>query len=134
MSVIARARARRSPAIIESTRAPAALSGAEEAADFFMRGEGRSGQGLAAHLEELLAAPGAQQGAVLTDQFAQIARDCFTDRLYGARAVAMGAAQRLGNDRVDDAELLQVLRGDAKRFRGVLGLLGTPPQDRCAAF
>ena len=46
----------------------------------------------------------------------------------------MRAAQRLGNDPVDDAERLQVPGRDLHRFGRVGRLVGGAPQDRRAAF
>ena len=48
--------------------------------------------------------------------------------------VAMGAAERFGDDVIDDAELLEPIRRHAHGFRGVRGELGRFPQDRRAAF
>ena len=46
----------------------------------------------------------------------------------------MRAAQRFGDDPVDNPERLQVLRGDLHRFGGIGGLVRRAPQDRRAAF
>ena len=49
-------------------------------------------------------------------------------------AVAMRAAERLVDDPVDNAQRLEVGRGDPHRFRRIGRLVGGPPQDRRAAF
>src|SRR5688572_19206344 len=46
--------------------------------------------------------------------------------------VAVGAAEGLGDDSIDDTERLQVGRRDLHRFGGFRGLVGGPPQDRRA--
>ena len=46
----------------------------------------------------------------------------------------MSAAERLGDDPVDDSERLEVRGGDLHRFRGFGSLVGGAPQDRRAAF
>ena len=48
--------------------------------------------------------------------------------------VALGAAARLGDDAVDDAEGEQILGGQAQRLGRLLHLLGVLPQDRGAAL
>ena len=52
----------------------------------------------------------------------------------GLGLVALGAAARLGDDAVDDAEGEQVLGGEAQGLGRLLHLLGVLPQDRGAAL
>ena len=48
--------------------------------------------------------------------------------------MAVRAAERLGDDSVDDAKRLQVGRSDLHCLGGVRSLVGRAPQDRRAAF
>src|SRR5690242_12305738 len=57
-----------------------------------------------------------------------------TGCLYRLRRLAMGAADRLGHDPVDDPESQQVLGSDLHAVGGVLRPAGIPPQDRGSAF
>src|SRR5262245_5253828 len=54
----------------------------------------------------------------------------FRDRLVG---LAMGPAERLGDDSVDDAEAGEVLCGQSERMSRLFGLVGAVPEDRRAA-
>ena len=56
------------------------------------------------------------------------------ERPRGPLRVGVGTVARLGDDLVDDAQLVLVGRRQAHRHRGVLGRLGGPPQDARAAL
>src|ERR1051326_2005223 len=58
------------------------------------------------------------------------------ERLHRLRRVPVGATERLGDDVVDDAELEEVFRRQAKRLRGARHRIGglLPVEDRGAAF
>src|SRR5688572_3240146 len=58
----------------------------------------------------------------------------FLERLRRGLRIAVRAAERLGNDLVDQAERLQAVRGDAERLGRLGRHLGAAPQDRGAAF
>jgi len=62
------------------------------------------------------------------------AGDASTPALSPTAAAALGAADRLGNDPVDHAQLLEVLRGEPQRFGRFAHLLGVLPQDRGASL
>src|SRR5215510_11451428 len=60
--------------------------------------------------------------------------DRLAGRCNGGGRIAVGAADRLGDDLVDDTEAGEVLRGDLHAGRGFLRLGGVAPQDRGGAF
>src|SRR5262245_20350261 len=61
-------------------------------------------------------------------------RDRLAGRRNGEDRIAVGAADRLGHDLVDDTEAGEVLRGDLHAGRGFLCLGGVAPQDRGGAL
>src|SRR3990170_121485 len=79
-----------------------------------------SGEALLAHVEELLAAALLQLRAAVAQQLAQALLQLVADGGDGQLAAAVGAAQRLRDDVVDDPEAQQVLRGEAQRLGGLL--------------
>ena len=76
----------------------------------------------------------AQLDAVELAQLPKALLDGLADRLDRLALVALGPAQRLGHDLVDDAQLDQILGGQLERLGGLLGLLAAAPQDRGAAL
>src|SRR3546814_13102176 len=68
-----------------------------------------SGEALLAHVEELLAPALLQLRAAVAQQLAQTLLKLVADRRESLLATAMGAAQRLRNDVVDDTEAQHVL-------------------------
>src|SRR6267378_7685354 len=56
------------------------------------------------------------------------------ERVRGHGGIAVRAAERLGDDLVDEAEGLQATRGDAERVSGLRRHVGAAPEDRRTAF
>src|ERR1035437_4241502 len=74
-----------------------------------------------AHLQELLAAAGFKDGTIQGAQLMERLFDVIADDVNGAFRLAVSATHRFLDDRVDDAELLQVLR---RQFQGAGCILG----------
>src|SRR6516164_8053855 len=91
-------------------------------------------QPLLPHGEELLAPLGAESGTILAGELGERAFEGVSQALDDADPVAVGAAQRLDHDLVDDAQLQQILRRQLQRLGRVLGHLGAAPQDGRAAL
>src|SRR3546814_16180876 len=89
---------------------------------------------LLAHVEELLAPALLQLRAAVAQQLAQTLLKLVADRGESLLATAMGAAQRLRNDVVDDTEAPQVLGRQAPSLGRLLRLLARAPEKRGAAF
>src|SRR2546423_2758709 len=75
-----------------------------------------------AHLPELLVAALEQVLGLTTLQVAQRLGDILLEAVGGGVGVAVGAAERLGDDRVNHPELTQVAAGELE----ALGKLGSP--------
>src|SRR3546814_1730211 len=86
------------------------------------------------HVEELLAPALLQLRAAVAQQLAQTLLKLVADRGESLLATAMGAAQRLRNDVVDDTEAQQVLGRQAQSLGRLLRLLAGAPENRGAAF
>src|SRR5882762_5255107 len=80
------------------------------------------------HGEEFLAAIVANLIARTAGKFAKRVGNDVAGRSDNAVWIAVGAAQRLGNDPVDDAERLEVLGGDLHVCRCFLGPGGIAPE------
>src|SRR3546814_577395 len=72
--------------------------------------------------------------AAVAQQLAQTLLKLVADRGGSLLATAMGAAQRLRNDVVDDTEAQQVLGRQAQSLGRLLRLLAGAPENRGAAF
>ncbi len=70
----------------------------------------------------------------LARQIPQHRLNRFANGLDGRLTVALRAAQRFGDNTVNHAQFLQILRGQAQRFGRLAHFFGIFPQDRCAAF
>src|SRR3546814_8476768 len=75
---------------------------------------------LLAHVEELLAPALLQLRAAVAQQLAQTLLKLVADRGESLLATAMGAAQRLRNDVVDDTEAQQILGRQAQSLGRLL--------------
>lgn len=64
-----------------------------------------------AHLQEFLAPAHFENGALLGTELVECFLDIIADDIDSALRLAMGASHRLLNDGIDNAELLEVLRG-----------------------
>src|SRR6185369_2267717 len=84
--------------------------------------------------EELVAALPPYGFAVEPLQFAKRIGDGLAGRCNGGGRIAVGAADRFGDDAVDDTECGKVGRGDLHVGGGVLRLGGVAPQDRGRAL
>src|SRR3546814_12888757 len=89
-----------------------------------------SGEALLAHVEELLAPALLQLRAAVAQQLAQTLLKLVADRGESLLATAMGAAQRLRNDVVDDTEAPQVLGRQAPSLGRPLRLPAGAPETR----
>src|SRR5438045_9196153 len=85
---------------------------------------------LAADIQKLLPALLANAAGVEIVHLGEGLRDGLASAGDHGRGVAMGAARRLDQDAVDDAESEHVLRGDLHAVGGFLRLGAVAPQDR----
>src|SRR6185369_9365245 len=86
------------------------------------------GQAAAAHGQELLAALAADGVAVHVVEARECGGERVTEALDRLLLRAMRAAQRLSDDLVDDAQRLQIFRGELQRFRCDLFLITAAPE------
>src|SRR5947208_12438534 len=68
--------------------------------------------------------------AALGPELVELLANGGAERGDGVGGAAVGAAHRLLDDPVDDAQLLQILRRHPHRLRGVGGFFGGAPKDR----
>src|SRR5206468_4231094 len=68
------------------------------------------------------------------DELAEVAEEEGLESGGGLAMVAVGAAERLRDDLVDDPEAEQVLAGELERGGGLGGVFATFPEDRRTAF
>src|SRR6185312_15454597 len=106
----------------DTMESPATTAGMREVGLFLERAV--AAQALVAALEQLRRRYGRQPVQLLQQHSLQPDRH----RVW----VAVGAAQRLTHDLVDQAQLEQPRGGHAERLGGLLGLVGVLPQDRGA--
>src|SRR5215472_13910590 len=83
----------------------------------------------AAHRKEFFAPLQAQSNAVSAEKRRQRLVERLAQTLDGFLGGPVRAAERLGDDTVDDPQALQVLSGEAQRFRRRLRVLAVAPQD-----
>jgi hypothetical protein len=76
--------------------------------------------GCGSHREKFLPALAAERLAILTRKRAQRLLDRLAQSGDSLLRRAMGAAQRLGDDLVDDREAQHLLRRETQRFGGIL--------------
>ncbi len=77
---------------------------------------GLNRQARAAHLQELIAAAGAQLAGVDAHQLAQVHFQRVSDSGEGRLYAAVCAADGLGNNAIDNAQALKVLGGNLQGF------------------
>src|SRR4029077_15492145 len=87
-----------------------------------------------AHGEELFPPLLSELRSLEAEKRAQRRLHAGAERRDGARGLAVRAAERLPYSFFAHAQPLQVLRRELQSVRGVLSLLGAPPQDRGAAL